>query len=593
MFGTTTENKDTDKIIGTDATTTTAVSTTNATSEMPSLKRDVSLLSHVPVKKLKKKTVSSLADLPEIDNSIFSSDDFLDAIGENTDNQPVADAPSAYASMGVGTTMPPRDAPIKPDCTLMSPRSEKRAMDAYMSKKLAYQRDKKAQTDALLKERRKAAGGRAIHWADIEYSGDNTPTLRTRDLVLASRLEAGHNIVDKEYLKIRVAEEAMLRGIDVRWKTSTNSRMVVVGDRFLVSANLNEKEGWIVKEANIRSGDDQVGELDEVADDEYYEDDEEIDDNEDEEDVDDDDKQHDEDDGGAGDEKKSSKKKKERKLRTPLSSDWIVPLIKDVISVKPNTSNADLRHILRSYCRKYALTRGLLQKARDKARLEIFGNPLINVAHFKVLAQELVFRGNHVEIVTANRNDAVKRLQMVVLADEIRRRKEKGEPVLLNDKSEAKLFLQLWMQEHRDFVTEHFGSDDTNYEFVVGILFAPGTATQTVRHLQNVYQADAAHLQFGKYTAYGSTANSNASPVAFAILFGNEDTSNWVKFWTFAKSLHPHLDNGAITIITDQDKGSDAAVSRVLPHAVNFHCSWHRRGNIIKVRIFIRKIYCS
>jgi hypothetical protein len=281
----------------------------------------------------------------------------------------------------------------------------------------------------------------------------------------------------------------------------------------------------------------------------YYEDDgdnddnnndnEERDDNEDDEDVDDD-KQHDEDDGGAGDEKKASqkKKKKERKLCTPLSSDWIVPLIKDVISVKPNTSNADLHHILRSYCGKYALTRGLLQKARDKARLEIFGNPLINVAYFKALAQELEIRGNHVEIVTAKRKDAVNRLQMVVLADEIRRQKEKGEPVLLNDQSAAKLFLQLWMHEHRDFVTEHFGSDDANYEFVVGILFAPGTATQTVRHLHNVYQADTAHLQFGKYTfysAYGSTANSNASPVAFAILFGNEDTSNWVKFWTFVK----------------------------------------------------------
>ena len=404
----------------------------------------------------------------------------------------------------------------------------------------------------------------------------------------------------------------MLRGIDVRWKTSTSSRMVVVGDRFYVSANLNKKQGWIVKEANIRSGDDQVGELDEVPDDDYYEDDgnnddkdnddnKEVDENEDDEDVDDD-NQHDEDDVGAGDEKTSSKKKKkkkkkkERKLRTPLSSDWIVPLIKNVIAVKPNSSNADLRHILRSYCRKYALTRGLLQKARDKARLEIFGNPLINVAYFKALTQELEIRGNHVKIVTASRKDAVNRLQMVVLADEIRRRKEKGEPVLLNDQSEAKLFLQLWMHEHRDFVTEHFGSDHANYEFVVGILFAPGTATQTVCHLQNVYQADAAHLQFGKYTfysAYGSTANSNASPVAFAILFGNEDTSNWVKFWTFAKSLHPHLDDGEITIITDQDKGSDAAVSRVLPRAVNFHCSWHRRGNIIKVRIYIIIIYCS
>ena len=117
----------------------------------------------------------------------------------------------------------------------------------------------------------------------------------------------------------------MLRGLDVRWKTSTSSRMVVVGDRFYVSANLNEKQGWIVKEANIRSGDDEVGELDEVPDDDYYEDDgnnddkdnddnKEVDENEDDEDVDDD-NQHDEDDVGAGDEKTSLKKKKKKKKR--------------------------------------------------------------------------------------------------------------------------------------------------------------------------------------------------------------------------------------------------------------------------------------
>ncbi len=481
-------------------------------------------------------------------------------------------------------------------------------MKAYTSEKLRYQRDKKADTDALLKDRRKAAGGRAVRWTEIEYSGDNTPTLRTMDLVQASRLHAGHNIIDKEYVKLRIAEEAMLRGIDVRWKTSTNSHMVVVGDRFFVSANLNEKEGWIVKEANVRSGDDGVGDLDEVPDDNYYKDDcdddekkndNEGDDNEDDLEDDDDDDAKDHEDDVADDGKKSSKKKKKKKkpmVRTPLASDWIVPLIKDVISVKPNTSNADLRHILRSHCRKYSLTRGLLQKARDKAKLEIFGNPVLNVAYFKALAHELEIRGNHVEILTAKRTDALNRLQVVVLADEIRRRKQKGEPILINEQSAAKLFLRLWMHEHRDFVTEHFGSDDANYEFVVGIMFAPGTAKQTVYHLQNVYQADAAHLQFGKYTfysAYGSTANSNASPVAFAILFGNEDTSNWVKFWTFAKSLHPHLDDGEITIITDQDKGSDAAVACVLPNAVNFHCSWHRRGNIIKVRSVSTKMYHS
>jgi hypothetical protein len=37
-----------------------------------------------------------------------------------------------------------------------------------------------------------------------------------------------------------------------------------------------------------------------------------------------------------------------------------------------------------------------------------------------------------------------------------------------------------------------------------------------------------------------------------------------------------------ITIITDQDKGSKAAIQAVIPDAFNFHCSFHRRQNIMK-----------
>jgi hypothetical protein len=42
-------------------------------------------------------------------------------------------------------------------------------------------------------------------------------------------------------------------------------------------------------------------------------------------------------------------------------------------------------------------------------------------------------------------------------------------------------------------------------------------STSVVPHLQDVFQADAAHMNFGKYTlfsCYGSTANANTSPIA-------------------------------------------------------------------------------
>jgi hypothetical protein len=82
---------------------------------------------------------------------------------------------------------------------------------------------------------------------------------------------------------------------------------------------------------------------------------------------------------------------------------------------------------------------------------------------------------------------------------------------------------------------------------------------------------------------YGTNANCNTSPLAFAILFGNKDKDGWVQFWEFAKSLHPSLDRFDTTIITDQAKGLKEAIYQVLPDVVNFHCSFNRRKNIAKI----------
>ena len=106
-----------------------------------------------------------------------------------------------------------------------------------------------------------------------------------------------------------------------------------------------------------------------------------------------------------------------------------------------------------------------------------------------------------------------------------------------------------------------------------------------VPYLQDIFQADAAHMNFGKYTlfsCYGSTANANTSPIAFAILFGNEDKASWEVFWEFAKEQHPCLDQFNKTFITDQAKGLVDSVKKVLPAAGHFHCSYHRRKNIEK-----------
>ena len=70
--------------------------------------------------------------------------------------------------------------------------------------------------------------------------------------------------------------------------------------------------------------------------------------------------------------------------------------------------------------------------------------------------------------------------------------------------------------------------------------------------------------------------------VAIGIFFGNENYEGWCKFWEFAVETHPSLNEPDVTIITDQCKGSIGAISKFVPKAVNFHCTFHRLGNVIK-----------
>ncbi len=129
-----------------------------------------------------------------------------------------------------------------------------------------------------------------------------------------------------------------------------------------------------------------------------------------------------------------------------------------------------------------------------------------------------------------------------------------------------------------------------------GILFSILGAQKAIPFLQRVFQADACHMSFGKYTlysCYGTTANCNTYPVAFGILFGNEDNQGWMDFLDFAKLVHPSIDDTRVTIITDQAKRLTQSIAEVLPLMGHFHCSYQRHQNILKlVRGDTKKYSC-
>ena len=85
------------------------------------------------------------------------------------------------------------------------------------------------------------------------------------------------------------------------------------------------------------------------------------------------------------------------------------------------------------------------------------------------------------------------------------------------------------------------------------------------------------------FLCYGMTANSNVNPVAFAILFGNKNTSTWRQFLNYCLELHPCIDSGKIRIITDQDKVQKNSISEYLQSVGHFHCWYHCWQNIIKM----------
>jgi hypothetical protein len=72
--------------------------------------------------------------------------------------------------------------------------------------------------------------------------------------------------------------------------------------------------------------------------------------------------------------------------------------------------------------------------------------------------------------------------------------------------------------------------DCPQFKFLMGIMIAPPTSKNQVPFLQEVIQANVAHMSFGKYSlysAYADTANGNMSALGLAMLLGNKDKENW------------------------------------------------------------------
>ncbi len=250
--------------------------------------------------------------------------------------------------------------------------------------------------------------------------------------------------------------------------------------------------------------------------------------------------------------KGENKKSWTRSHPSPYIAQWLVPIIRGTIANAPMTSNHHLKQLLLPYGNNYAFTKTIINSARKIAKDTIFGKAETNCKYVLALRDELVLRGNFVEVIFTTRAQAINRLLLVVIQEEVRRRKaaRTGDHSHLGSVAGAKEYVTQWKLENAEFLNEYFGVEGNNCRFVQGILFATSTSKRTACNLQFVIQADAAHLRFGKYTlysAFGITAEAHCSSIAYPIMYGNEDTESWTRFWTFALTIHPFLNAGKYT----------------------------------------------
>jgi hypothetical protein len=243
-----------------------------------------------------------------------------------------------------------------------------------------------------------------------------------------------------------------------------------------------------------------------------------------------------------------------------------------------------MKHVVSAYVKEKLIISSLLQNARTMARDKIFRDPATNVFFANGLVKKMKECGVDVKVLMKDRQQVLRMLERVVLSDHMRKNKAEGKLITKAEKIE---FVSIWKLDNKE-VLEDGGLGEPKLgavplKFFSGILFSTSGARKAV--LKQVFQADACHMNFEKYTlysCYGTTANCNTYPVAFGILFGNEDKEGWMDFWDYAKLVHPSIDDTRVTIITDQAKGLSQSIADVLPLTGHFHCSYHRHQNILK-----------
>ncbi len=224
-------------------------------------------------------------------------------------------------------------------------------------------------------------------------------------------------------------------------------------------------------------------------------------------------------------------------LRPPFKSKWVGHVLWNTVEDTPGLMYQMMHEILKPYINEYVLTNNVLQEAHDTAKGDLFGDLDKNVRYAYAIANAIQQMGHTIVVVFTNQRTIMKTANAIVLKEEMDRKKAAK---LDMSKDEKVGYVNNWKKDNDAFLCDAFGFEDgPQFKFLMGIFISPSTSKEQFLILQEVLQADAAHMSFGKYTlysVYGTNANGTMSALGFALLFGNEDKQSWTQFWNFIKT---------------------------------------------------------
>jgi hypothetical protein len=329
-------------------------------------------------------------------------------------------------------------------------------------------------------------------------SGAQIEQLHPMSKVETHRLLEGDTFKNKEVLQLCISKEANLIGISTRAHRSDLMNLIVVGINFYVNALFFEHSGWVVHTAVCREGDNVLQippkyRIDPLT-----------------------------------------TEMKKGFLHIPIKAKLVVTIIKDAVADNPGISYQSIQEMMKPYAKKYTLTDSIVQDARDMAKLQLLGLAEENVQYAQVVMDQVRGLGHKVDMIFQDQRETLQLVSSVMLHEEPMRRKKMKLPAL--DKTLQLKYMNKGKAKNELFLNNVFGLEDVpQVLFLTGVLFATSSSKHLAPLFQPPVQADGAHSSFGKYTlysAYAMTANENMSPLAFGLLFGNEDTKNWSMFWS-------------------------------------------------------------